>query len=564
MKRTLAMILSVLMVLTLLAGCGSAPETNSPNQSTTANTDTQSGDTQSAPADAERELNVAWKKDITTYDVHMTTDDYSVPINVFDRLFEIVNENGSAQLVNSLVEDYSVSEDGMSFSFVLKDGVKFSDGSALTADDVAYTFTRMVALEGSQQEYLFETVEGYEEFTGSGNYHDAVLPGITVEDTTHFSIRLATPYAGFLNILGSPACCIYSKAVVESAGESFGLDPAYAIGTSAYVLDSWTRDVGAELSYNANYWGAKPDFTTVHVMIVPDVDTMSLMFQNNELDILDCGFLDSAVVASVYKTMYADKLVAATRLGTSYMALNASSGALADPVARKAVQMCIDRQLIIDTLYNGDGQTLDGIFPAGLVGYAESNQGWLSYDPEGAAKMLEDAGYTKDANGFYFSFVINNDEGNSASRQNTVLAISDMLQKNGINAVVSTSDHSGWLASRKAGELDSYVSTWTADYNDPDNFIATFWGNAKRSLGRSLCYSDEAVMERVTAAPGITNDAERMAEYAALEKQLIEVEASWVPLFQETHLFCLGQNVSAFVPHWAGYADFQFAGVKAA
>ena len=542
MKKLIALVLCIAMAVTMLASVSMAGE-----------------------AGEDRTLNIAWTGDIETYDAHMTTQDYCIPINVFDRLFEIeIDENGSAQLVNSLVTDYSVSEDGMTFDFTIRDDAKFSDGNALTADDVAYTFTRMVAVEGSQQEYLFETVAGYEDYSGTGNFHDGYMPGITVTDATHFSIQLTTPYAGFLNILGSPACCIFEKAVVEEAGDAFGQDPAYCIGSGAYTLVSWTRDQGAVLAANEYYWGEKPDFANVNIQIIPDSDTLSMMFQSDQVDILDCTNMDSAVVAAIYKTAYADKIVAAPRLGTSYMALNQASGtALADVVARRAVAMSIDRQTIIDQLLNGDGQTVDGIYPEGLVGYAEENQGWLAYDPAGAQAMLEEAGYTKDENGYYFSFVIENDENNSSTRQAVIMAISDMLQQNGINATVNNNDHSTWLENRKAGENDSYVSTWTADYNDPDNFIATFWGSESRATGRSLGYTDAEVMARVSAAPTIIDEGERLAEYAALEKKIIEEDVSWIPLYQETHLFVMSNNVSDFVPHWAGYSDFAFAGVKA-
>ena len=543
MKKIITTVVCAVMAVTLLAGIAVAGE-----------------------AQDDRTLNIAWTGDIETYDVHMTTQDYSIPDNVFDRLFEIViGQDGAAQLVPSLVTDYEVSDDGMTFDFTLRDDVKFSDGNVLTADDVAYTFTRLVAAEGSQQEYLFETVEGYEDYTGTGNYHDGYLPGITVADDTHFTIHLSTPYAGFLNILGSPACCIMEKAVVEEAGDAFGQDPQYCIGSGPYVLDSWTRAQGAELSINENYWGEAPDFANVSIQIIPDPDTLSMMFQSDKIDILDCSFLDAAVVAALYKTAYADKIVAAPRLGTSYLALNqASNEALADEVCRRAVAMSIDRQMIIDQLLNGDARTVDGIFPEGLVGYTEENQGWLEYDPEGAVALLEEAGYTKDADGYYFSFVIDNDDNNSSSRQAVIMAISDMLQKNGINATVNNNDHSSWLDKRKAGEIDSYASTWTADYNDPDNFIATFWGSESRASGRSLGYTDTEVMDRVSAAPTIIDEAERLAEYAALERKIIEEDVSWVPLYQETHLFVMSNNVSDFTPHWAGYSDFAFAGVKAA
>lgn len=519
-----------------------------------------------APAvadDANRTLNVSLSADIETYDVHQTTADYEVPLNIFDRLFELVPVNGDIQLVNSLCKDYTISDDGLVFSFTLRDDVYFSDGNKLTADDVAYTFTRMVALENSEQEYLFESMLGYDEFDYSGNYHDAVIPGIEVTGEDSFVITLTKPYAGFLNILASPACSIYEKAVVEAAGDSFGNDMAYCIGSGAYTMDQWVRDGKIVLGYNELYWNEAPDFKNVIISIIPDANTLDMLYQAGEIDILDCDELDTAIVAATYKTIYADKIVVSNRLGTTYMSLNALTGPFADIAVRKAVQMAVDRDTIIATILNGDAQTIDGIYPVGLVGFATENQGWLKYDPEGAIALLEGAGYTKDANGYYTTFTFINDESNSATRQLVIQVIQQQLQKVGINAVIENVDHSTYLARRRAGEIDSYVSTWTADYNDPDNFIATFFGSVSATTSRSIGYQNEEIIKRVCDAPAIVDETERLAEYAELERITIMDDASWVPLYQQTHLFAISDKVDVFVPHWAGYSDCQFIYVTA-
>ena len=117
------------------------------------------------------------------------------------------------------------------------------------------------------------------------------------------------------------------------------------------------------------------------------------------------------------------------------------------------------------------------------------------------------------------------------------------------------------LDSRNSGEMNSFVATWTADYNDPDNFIYTFFGNADNTRTRSLNYANTEVMDRVAAAREITEESERLAEYAALEKQIVQEDAAWVPLLCRTHLFVLGDRVASYTPHWAGYSDFSFTAV---
>lgn len=105
------------------------------------------------------------------------------------------------------------------------------------------------------------------------------------------------------------------------------------------------------------------------------------------------------------------------------------------------------------------------------------------------------------------------------------------------------------------------IQTMDVHKNDPDNFIYTFYGTPAKSKLRSLNYYNTEVMDRVVAARAIVDDETRLAEYAALEKQIVQDDAAWVPLFSRTHLFVTGDRVAEYVPHWAGYSDFAFSGV---
>ena len=547
MKRLLSVALSAALLAGVLTGCGGGNTTgSSASAGSGASAETASG--------GDGTLRLAWAADIQTMDVHKTTDNYMVPLNIFDRLFEIENdENGTPQLVNSLAADYTVSEDGLTYDFTLQEGVTFSDGTPLTANDVKYTFTRMISLPESVQSSMGSMIAGAAELQ-AGTAQE--LTGITVTDDTHFTITLTAPFAGFLYELATPACSIMSEANVTAAGDSFGLDPAQTIGSGPYVVTSWTRDSGMVLDLNPNYWGETPDVTHVEISVVPDASTMSMMFQSGELDILDCDYIDSAVVDSTYRTQYADQIVTGNRLATTYLALNENIEPLGDVRVRRAIQMAIDRQTILDSVYSGDGNLVDGIYPEGLIGYSADNQGWLTYDPEGAKALLAEAGY---ADGFAMELA--SDSSASAS----VLLVLQIIQQNladvGIQAEIVSYDEASWLDTRNSGEMNSFVATWTADYNDPDNFIYTFFGNADNTRTRSLNYANTEVMDRVAAAREITEESERLAEYAALEKQIVQEDAAWVPLLCRTHLFVLGDRVASYTPHWAGYSDFSFTAV---
>ena len=137
---------------------------------------------------ADGEIHLAIVDDIVSMDAHKTSNDYIVPMNVFDSLFSIKkNPDGTTEIVNSLADSYTVSDDGLVYKFTLKDGIVFSDGTPLKADDVKFTFERILTLPDSAQTDFVIAIDGAEELL---NGQATELRGITVEDDLHFTITL--------------------------------------------------------------------------------------------------------------------------------------------------------------------------------------------------------------------------------------------------------------------------------------------------------------------------------------------------------------------------------------
>lgn len=529
-----------------LAACSSSDSAVSSSTSTAG--DSTTGDVKT--------LRLGWTEDIQTMDVHKTSANYAIPLNIFDRLFEIqLNDDGTTELVNSMVTDYSVSDDGMVYTMAIRDDIYTSAGEQFTSADVEYTFTRMLALPESVQTDFASAILGAQDVIDGVS---DTLEGFEVVDDTNFIITLSVPFAGFIYQLATASCSMLSKSVVEAAGDSFGLDAALTIGTGPYMVTDWTANSQMVLELNPNYWGETPSAEKVVYSILPDYSTVSMMFQSGEIDIIDCDGLDSSVVDATYRTMYADQIVNANRLGTTYFVLNNTLGATSDVLVRKAIQYAVDRQSILDAVYSGDGVLVDGIYAYGLIGYTEANQGWLTYDPEYAKSLLVEAGYSE---GDTITLEISSDSSASNSTALSLQIIQQNLADVGITVNIVSYDEASWLSTRTSGEMPSFVATWTADYNDPDNFIYTFFGNESKTSIRSINYQDVDVMARVEAARGIVDDDERLAEYAELERIIIQEDAAWVPLYSREHLFVIGDNVEKFVPHWAGYGDFSNVGV---
>lgn len=484
--------------------------------------------------------------DISTMDVAKTTDNYLIPMNVFDRLFETRMVDGTAQVVGSLCTDYQVSEDGLTYDFTLKDGVVFSNGSELTASDVQYTFERLLK-EGK------ENMDIPEEVVGAADVEEKkadTLAGFKVTDDTHFSITLNQPNAGFTAELSAPAMSIVDAETMEKV-KNFGTEPADTIGSGPYVVTEWKANDHYSLEYNPKYWGREPSVKKVIMSVIPDAGTQNLMFQNGELDLIDLQSLDAAIVESTYKTQYKDQIVSTPKVGMTYLILNGKQKYLSDVNVRKAISMAIDVDMIIAGIYNGNAVREAGIIPTGIWGHNDELKP-AAYDPKAAKALLEESGY-KDGE---VSFELAMDSTTDGNKQLVYQSVSDQLKAVGIKAEVKTYDHASWLDLRNSSEMDSFLANWGMDYNDPANIMYTFFGSAKNSAQRSLNYSDTAIMDRVSAARAIIDDAAREKEYQDLERKIIEEDCAWFAMFEELHLYCIGDRVESFTPQWAGFTDF--------
>lgn len=556
MKRRMSLILAAAMAASLaMTGCGGSGgtgDTQATGGENGAATAPAAGESKGDTVDTTGYLVAALNADIQTADVQKTSKDYQTPMNIFDRLVDInVAEDGTTSIVPSLAESWDISEDGLEYTFHLRQGVKFHNGNDFTAEDVAYTFHRLLTVEGGINTEFIDQVKGANELLeGAAD----TLEGLEVVDDYTVKITLKEPYAAFLACISSPGVSIYDSEATEAAGDQFGLDPAVTVGTGPFRFTSWTLNDQIVMTRYDDYWKGASALPGVVVKIIPDTETQTMMFENGELDVIDLDFVADAM--DRFEATYPDQIVEGNRVGITYLTMNQNIEPFNNVQVRKAVQMAIDKQAILDALYGGRGQVEYGIFPHGLIGF-NPDQEVIPYDPEAAKALLAEAGY---ADGFTMELAAD-----SSASDTTTMAleiIKEQLGEVGINAEIKNYDEATWLDTRKAGELGSFLATWTADFNDPDNFIYTFFGNEEKTRIRSLNYPDTAVMERVSAARGIVNDDERTAEYHALEEKIIHEDAAWAPMYSRKHLFAVSKRVQNYVPVWSGVSDQLFYGIS--
>lgn len=548
MKKIVSLILALTLCLGLLAGCGSegssAGETTSVSAGSTAAVDNS--------ATANYLKIVEATPDIV--DPQCTSDYYTVGMNIFDRLVEVqANGDGTSQIVPSLATSWDISPDGLEYTFHLQEGVKYTNGADFTASDVLYSIKRMLTYPKAVNGDIYDVIVGAEELASGAA---ETVSGVEVVDDYTVKITLTQPYAAFLACLTTPGASMLDEETTEQAGDQFGIDPAVTIGTGPFIFESWEFNSQMVLVANTECWSGAPACEGIVMMDIPDEATQRMMFENGELDLLD---LDNATSQADYflnSPDYADQIVSGQRVGIYYIALNEQHEALSNVLVRQALQHALDRQAILDALYGGRGKVENGIFSTGLIGF-NPELPEITYDTELAKSLLAEAGY---ADGFSMELCYSSDS--SQTTKDLLEIVAAQFGEIGVQAQVVEVDEGSFTERRAAGELDAYTNNWSADFNDPDNFIYTFFGTTDNCVRRGLNYTNQDAIDRVAAARGIVDETERIAEYQALEKLIVQDEAAWIPLFSKEHLYVVNPRVSGFTVSWNGWSSNYYRNVS--
>ena len=491
-----------------------------------------------------------------TVDFQCTTIYYTVATNVFDRLVEMKTDaEGNAKIVPSLAESWEVSEDGRAYTFHLRENVTFSNGSPLTASDVLYTLTRLLTHPDSCNRDIADDIVGAEALErGEADR----LEGFALLGDLDFTLTLNQPFEAFLACLSMPGASILDEETTLAAGNRFGLDPEWTIGTGPFILWQWEPRKGMMFRANPNSWWGTPGCEGVNLLFMTEQEEVRAMFEKGDMDILDLDEVGNSAEFFIHGDIYQDRLHQVQRIGITYIALNESIAPLNDVRVRRALQLGLNRVVLLDAVYSGRGTVENGIFPHGLYGF-NPELPEITYDPDDARSLLAQAGY---ADGFDLTVSVKS----SSTQWEMILmemAVS-MWEKIGVRASIEVMEENEFMRLRKNGSLSCYTAMWTADFNDPDNFIYTFFGNSENSSFRSLCYANEEIMARVRQARTISDAEARLKEYQALEKIIVQDDAAWIPLFSRLRHYVVSERLEGFQVTWNGSVKncFRYFSVK--
>ncbi len=565
--RKFSLFMVVVLLLTSLIGCGGGATETEGNGSST---ETPSNGSVEKPVVSggfddgfpDNVLRLGLSGEIETADVQLTTSDYTIPMNIYDCLFEVQpKDDGSSEIVGNLAESFEVSDDGLVYTIHLREGVKFHNGETLTSDDVLYTVDRMLNPERlAKNSDCMSMLKGFDEVV-DGDLTSIEGEGVVILDDNTFEFHLQDAYSPFLANLCVPGFSIYNRKAGDEADEAgggidnsqFGVLAEHTIGTGPFILKDWVLNDYIYVETNPNYWKGASKLDGVLFKIVPDNETRRMMFESGQLDEFDLDTAREHIPYYLESDEWAENVIIGNRVGTYYYHINEKLEPFDNVLVRKALQHAIDKQSILDTLYGGQGELASGILAPGMMGY-NPNLPKIDYDPDLARELLEEAGY---GDGFEMIISQTTDSPATLSLNEIVQA---QLAEYGIEVTIDQMDEASWYDVRRTGELPMYTTSWSADFNDPDNFIYSFF-TPSNSVSRSFNYYNTEAMDRVVAARYMLDHEARMKEYQDLEILIIQEDAAWIPLFHLKHLWVVSDRTQNYVPFWAGWSGACYWGV---
>lgn len=546
LKKKFPAFISIALVLSMMVtACSGGKSTSTSAASQSASTAATSS------ASTDKYLNVSMSEDENpdTLDVQKTSNYYGVPLNIFDRLVECKKVNGETKIEPSLADSWNISKDGLVYTFSLHKGVKFSNGEELTANDVIYTINRMMnPATKSENTDVFDVIKGASDvYNGKAK----TVSGVKAKSKYTVEITLEKAFAPFLADLTVPGASIYNKKACEAAGTKFGIDPASTIGTGPFIVKSWTLNSEIVMVKNPNYFKGNAKLDGVRFKVIKDANTAKMSFENGSLDVLDLAGSQSQVPYFKQSSKWKNNVVSGPIAGVYYYLFNESVKPLDNVKVRKAIEMAIDRKAILDSLYNGEGKVINSIIPEGVSGYNKDAPA-IKFDVKAAKQLLTEAGYP---NGFNLEIDQSNDN-SDATQMNPV--IQSELAQIGIKVKIVQMDSATFLSKRKTGNIISmYEGDWSADYDDQDNFLYTFFASKNVNI-RSINYANSSIISDVEKARTMTDADARTKLYQTAEKTIVNDDAAFFPLFQLNHIFVVSNRVSNFKVSWNGWSSMSY------
>lgn len=498
---------------------------------------------QEAPKKVQDTLIVGRGGDSASLDPSIVTDGESIKIaqQVFDKLLEY--KPGTTEVQAGLAESWKVSSDGLQYTFTLRKGVKFHDGTDFNADAVVFNFNRW---GDPKSPYKFQG-DSFDYYTSMFGADDKrVIKEVKAIDPNTVQFTLNKPSAPFLQNVAMPAFSIGSPKAIQEKKEKFKSEP---VGTGPFVFKEWKRNDSITLEKNSNYWKqGLPKLNKVIVRAIPDNSARFTALQNGELDLIE------GINADDLKTLEGNKnlqKVIRPSFNVGYFGFVTTKKPFDDPKVRVALSYAVNKKAIISAFFGGLAEPATNPMPPSLWGYNKDVQDY-PYDLEKAKSLLKEAGYPNGLPGEYVFYAMPVSRPYMQDAKKVAEAIQADFAKIGVKTKISSPEWATYLDDVKKGEKDDmFLLGWTGDNGDPDNFLYNQLDKDNIGGNNRSRYSNDEVHSLLIEAQSATDKAKREDLYKKAQV-IMKKDAPWIPLVHSTPLLGAKANVAGFVPSPTG------------
>ena len=522
LQKVFAVTLSATLAVSVLAGCGSGSGSSGSSSSSS------SGAAASAEGTGKTDLQVIYTAEPTSLlpGSEAQSNGHMIQCNIYDTL--VLETNGDrTKLVPGIAESWEYSEDGTVLTFAIRQGVKFHDGTELTADDVVFSLKKDA--EGSYNASAADLIASIEKV-----------------DDTHVAVTTKYAYKPFLEVLAMPSFGIYSQAWYEKC-EADGTNTARSEnGCGPYKFVEWAAGDYIKLEAFEDYWGGAPEIKTVTLKYMADATTASLSMERGDADLfLGLNTSDREHVAAAEGVTIQD----VPSNGTHFLTFNNKDGFFSNKDARKAVQSAINREDIFQGGLDGIGQVSPYMVNPAHFGYVED---WepTPYDVDKAKSILEGMGYDGSA--------VTYKSANDSWYQKPAQVIAEELRQAGMNVDLQIMERGAWeddVDAKGNSEMWNYM-TW-GQFPDADADIYMYLHTSMQGIdyanvgyaGNDEC---DALLDKARYS---VDDAERLDLYRQVA-DIVEEEGWYLFLMTGSNPAVTSNALKGFEPHPAVFYRF--------
>jgi peptide/nickel transport system substrate-binding protein len=466
---------------------------------------------------------------------------------------------GTTKVVPALAASWTTSKNGLSWTFKLRKGVTFHDGTTMDAKAVCFNFNRQYTLPANLQGentnyYWFTVFGGYAKpATGNPGPDKSLYHGCKVVNASTARIILNRPSSSFLAALAlsnfgiaSPDALVKYKADAATIGSDGVIRPLgtfateHPIGTGPFMLESWRIGDKLVLVRNDKYWGTKAKLKRVIIRPISDSTARLQALQSGEIDGMNLLAPQDVPAVAGSSSL---KVLSRPAFNIGYVGINQKIAPLNNLKVRQAVAYGLDRKAVIGAFYGGRGQVANQFLPPMVEGYATKGVPEYPYDPEKAKALLKEAGLTLPVT-LEFWYPTDRPRGYMPDPPRNFQAFAASLEKSGFKIVPKPAPwRGGYVAGVQSGNAALYLFGWTGDFGDPANFLNVHFGAENAQFG----FNNPALFKLLQQADAETNLDKRTALYQQASIDVMKL-LPMVPYANNRPALGFKKSVKGYIP----------------